>query len=148
MTPAGLLQFLRGQKLAVQASAAADGTPEAAIVGIIVTEKFEVFFDCTTVSRKVPNLRANPKVAMVIGGLAPGDERTVQLDGVADEPDGDELARLKEVYFASFPDGRGREEWPDIAYMRVRPKWIRYSDYNRIPPEIVEFGPEELSGGD
>jgi len=147
MTPAGLLSFLRGQKLAVQASAAADGTPEAAIVGIVVSEAFEVFFDCTTVSRKVPNLRANPKVAMVIGGMAPGDERTVQLDGVADEPEGDELARLKDIYFASFPDGRGREDWSDIAYIRVRPTWVRYSNYNKIPPEIVEFSAEDLGGG-
>ncbi|HEX2646840.1 MAG TPA: pyridoxamine 5'-phosphate oxidase family protein [Candidatus Dormibacteraeota bacterium] len=135
---------MRGQKLGVQASAATDGTPEAAIVGIVVTDAFEVFFDCTTVSRKVPNLRANPKVAMVIGGMAPGDERTVQLDGVADEPEGEELARLKELYFASFPDGRGREGWSDIAYVRVRPTWVRYSNYNKIPPEIVEFGEEEL----
>ena len=132
--------------MAVQASVSADGAPEAAVVGIVVTDSFEVFFDCTTVSRKVGNLRANPKIALVIGGTVSGDERTVQLEGIADEPAGKDLARLKKVYFKAYPDGRGRETWPDIAYFRVRPTWVRYSDYNQIPPVIVEFDPDKMGG--
>ena len=146
MTEAELLSFLQSQKVAVQASVSPDGAPEAAVVGIVVTDSFEVFFDCTTVSRKVPNLRANPRIALVIGGTVPGDERTVQLEGVADEPTGKDLARLKKVYFKAYPDGRGREKWPDIAYLRVRPTWVRYSDYNQIPPLIVEFDAEKMGG--
>jgi general stress protein 26 len=146
MTESELLRFLQGQRVAVQASVSMDGAPEAAVVGIVVTDSFEVFFDCTTVSRKVANLRANPKIALVIGGMVPGDERTVQLDGIADEPKGKELARLKKAYFKAYPDGKGREGWPDIAYMRVKPTWVRYSDYNQIPPVIVEFDPEKMGG--
>ena len=144
MTESELLGFLQGQKVAVEASASADGGPEAAVVGIVVTDSFEVFFDCTTVSRKVANLRANPKIALVIGGTIPGDERTVQLEGIADEPKGKDLTRLKKLYFKAYPDGKGREKWPDIAYMRVRPTWVRYSDYKQIPPVIVEFDPENM----
>ena len=146
MTEAELLSFLQGQKIAVQASVSADGAPEAAIVGIVVTDSFEIFFDCTTVSRKVANLRANPKIALVIGGTIAGDERTVQLDGIADEPTGKDLSRLKKAYFKTYPDGKGREKWPDIAYMRVKPTWVRYSDYNQIPPVIVEFDPNTMGG--
>jgi general stress protein 26 len=148
MTEAELLTFMQSQKVGVEASVSPDGVPEAAVVGITVTDSFEVFFDCTTVSRKVPNLRANPKIAMVIGGAVPGDERTVQLEGVADEPTGKDLARLKKVYFKAYPDGRGREKWPDIAYFRVKPTWVRYSDYNQIPPLIVEFDPEKMGGAE
>lgn len=144
MTVTELLSFLRRHKLAVEASVSEDGAPEAAVVGIVVTDAFEVFFDCTDVSRKVGNLRRNPTIALVIGGTTPGDERTVQLEGVADEPKGEDLARLKQLYFASFADARGRESWPDITYMRARPAWIRYSDYNQIPPEIVEFDRDQL----
>jgi general stress protein 26 len=147
MTESELLSFLQSQKLAVQASVSPDGAPEAAAVGIVVTNSFEVFFDCTTISRKVANLRANPKIALVIGGSVAGDERTVQLEGIADEPKGKDLARLKKVYFKQYPDGRGREKWPDIAYMRVTPTWIRYSDYNQIPPLIVEFDPKKMESG-
>jgi hypothetical protein len=30
--------------------------------------------------------------------------------------------------------------------VRVRPTWIRYSDYNVAPPQIVEFQAKQLVG--
>jgi hypothetical protein len=144
MTPTELLQFLRTHSLAVQSSVSPSGAPQSAVVGIVVTEDFEVFFDTLEATRKVLNLRRNPKIAFVIGGLTNGDERTVQYDGIADEPTGAELGRLKELYFRSFPDGRQRENWPGLVYVRARPLWIRCSDYNRAPPEIVEFARDDL----
>jgi hypothetical protein len=139
MTLTELWQFMRGHSLAVQTSVSPSGAPQAAVVGIVLTNDFEVFFDTLETTRKVHNLRLNPKIAFVIGGLTNGDERTVQYEGVADEPKGAELSRLKEVYFSSYPDGRQRQSWPGLVYVRARPVWIRYSDYNRNPPEIVEF---------
>jgi hypothetical protein len=76
---------------------------------------------------------------LVIGPAAAGSERTIQLEGVADEPTGAELERLLELYFVRFPDGRERQKWPGIMYWRVRPAWLRYSDFSVDPPEIVEF---------
>jgi hypothetical protein len=29
----------------------------------------------------------------------------------------------------------------------VKPTWVRYSDYNQIPPLIVEFDPDKMGGG-
>ncbi len=134
-----LLQFLRSQSLAVQASISPTGTPQAAVIGIVVTDDFNIFFDSVDASRKVQNLRRNPKIAFVIGGLVSGDERTAQYEGIADEPVGMELERLKEIYFNQFPDGRERQRLPGIVYIRARPIWIRYCDYNQIPPFITEF---------
>jgi hypothetical protein len=68
----------------------------------------------------------------------------VQYEGVADEPSGAELQRLKELYFESFPDGRERQAWPGITYIRARPTWIRYTDFTREPPESLEFDRAEL----
>jgi hypothetical protein len=31
-----------------------------------------------------------------------------------------------------------------LVYLRARPVWIRYSDYNQDPPLIVEFTQAEL----
>lgn len=98
-------------------------------------------------SRKVANLRRNPAVAFVVGGTTPGDERTVQYEGVADEPSGAELRRLKELYFDVFPEGRRREAWPGITYVRARPTWIRYVDFNQDPPDLVEFDQYQLTAG-
>ena len=147
MTRSGLLQFMRSHSLAVQASVSPTLAPQAAVVGMVVTDDFEVFFDTLDVTRKMHNLRRNPRIGFVIGGLTPGDERTVQYEGVADEPVGAELDRLKELYFIRFPDGRDRQSWPGLVYVRARPTWIRYSDYNQAPPEIVEFGVDDLRGG-
>jgi general stress protein 26 len=134
--------------MAVEASVSVAGGPQAAVVGIVVTDDLEVFFDTADTSRKIDNLRRNPRIALVIGGTTGGDERTVQYEGVADEPTGAELQRLKELYFESFPDGRERQAWPGITYLRTRPTWIRYTDFNREPPESVEFDRVELGGSD
>lgn len=98
------------------------------------------------------NLRANPRIAFVIGGMTAGDERSVQYEGIADEPSGDELARLKSGYFEVFPDGRARQSWHGITYVRARPMWVRYVDFNREPPQIAEFDaamlrPSSSAGG-
>ena len=139
MTRVNLLAFMREHRMAVQASVSSPGAPQAAVVGIVVTDEFEIFFDTLATSRKATNLRSNPRVAVVIGGPGNGEERTVQYEGVADEPVGAELARLKELYFRYFPDGRDREALPDIMYVRVTPRWVRYSDFSRSPWDIVEF---------
>jgi len=144
MDARGLLQFLRQHRLAVQASVSTAVASQAAVVGIAVTEQFEIVFDTLASSRKVQNLRRNPRLALVIGGLVGGDERTVQYEGIADEPFGVELERLKRVYYAAYPDGPSRLSWPGLTYIRVRPTWIRYSDYNVDPPLIVEFSAEQL----
>jgi general stress protein 26 len=144
VTPSALLKFLKSHRLAVQASVSSDGVPQAAVVGFIVSDDFEFLFDTLDSTRKVTNLRRSAKAALVVGGLGDGDERTAQIEGLADEPRGSDLERLKELYFARFPDGRERLKWPGITYIRVRPTWIRYSDFNRKPPRITEFHRDAL----
>jgi hypothetical protein len=144
MSPAALLAFLRQHRLAVQASVSVVDAPQAAVVGIAVTDRFEIVFDTVDSSRKVRNLRTNPEIALVIGGLNAGDERTVQFEGIADEPSGIELDRLQSAYFSVYPECRAHLTWPGITYVRVRPTWIRYSDFNVSPPQIVEFRSSDL----
>ena len=144
MDQSDLVAFLRQYPLAVQASAAVGGGVQAAVVGIAVSDELEVVFDTVESSRKVANLRRDPRIALVIAGTIIGDERTVQYEGLADEPTGDDLARLQELYFAVFPDGRERAGRPGITYLRARPSWIRYIDFGADPPTSVEFGPDEL----
>lgn len=135
---------MRLHRWAVQATVSPDGSPEAAVIGIAVTDALEVVFDTVTTTRKVENLRRHPKIAFVIGGLG-GDERTVQYEGVVDEPHGADLERLKAQYFEAFPDGRARQSWPGLIYIRARPTWIRYSDFSRQPPTVVEFSAKDLA---
>lgn len=137
MTRASLVAVLRNYTLAVQASVAPTGSPQAAVVGFAVTDALEIIFDTVATSRKYRNLRADPRVALVIGWE---HEITVQIEGVADVPVGDELERVRACYFAAHPDGRERLAWPGITHFRVRPTWVRYSDFTQNPPRIVELG--------
>jgi hypothetical protein len=139
-----LLRFLQSHRLAVQASVSPELRAQAAVVGFAVSDRFEIVFDTVESTRKARNLRSNQHVALVVGGLMPGDERTAQIDGIADEPDGNDLERLKIVYYEAYPDGPNRLSWPGLIYVRVRPTWVRFSDYTVEPPVIVEFDEAQL----
>jgi hypothetical protein len=115
------------------------------VIGYAVTERFEIVFDTLDASRKGQNLRRNNRIALVIGGLVDGEERTVQYEGIADEPSGAELDRLKQLYYAAWPDGPDRLSWPGLTYVRVRPTWIRFSNFNANPPQIIEFTADQLA---
>jgi general stress protein 26 len=129
-------QFMRSERLGVLATVSEEGRPEAALMGYAVTPQLEIIFDTVKASRKYPNLKKNPQVAWVIGCAT---EVTLQYEGVAEELDGEELAKFKKTYFAAFPEGPARESWPGIAYFVVRPKWVRYCDYDPVKRRIEEM---------
>ena len=145
MTPRELLAFMRTHRFAVEASCAPAGAAQAALVGIAVTDALEIVFDTLDTTRKAANLRAAPRTAFVLGGSDAGDERTLQFEGIADEPVGPDLDRIKTAYFAAWPDGPSRASWPGLTYFRVRPTWIRFSDFNEVPPRIVELSSDQLN---
>jgi hypothetical protein len=138
MTRADLVEFLRQHRLAVQSSVSQGGSPQAAVVGIVVSDELEIVFDTLAGSRKATNLRRDPRVALVVGWSF-DDARTAQIEGVADEPRGVELERIKALYFEGFPDGIERARTAEIAYFRVRPTWARLSDFRSEPPVIDEL---------
>ena len=141
MTLRKLLAFLRRHRLCVQSSASASGALQSAVVGFAVSDDLEIVFDTIGASRKMANLRRDPRVAIVVGW---DEEQTVQMEGVADEPKGSELARLKAVYFQVYPDGVERQSWEGITYVRVRPTWARYSDFRAASRVVVEWNEAEL----
>jgi len=129
---ARLVEFAAGCDLAAVSYLSAEGTPQSAVVGIAVTTDLELVFDTVGSSRKYRNLKARPECSVVMWT----GETTLQYEGIAEETTDD---RYKEAYFKKMPDGRERLSWPGIAYFVVRPKWIRYSDFDARPPVIEEF---------
>ncbi len=128
-------------------SVSPSGAPQAALVGIVIGDDFEVVFDTLESSRKARNLRRDSRVALVLGGWGHSEEQTVQYEGVADEPTGVELERVRELYFGVYPEGRERlASWPGLIHVRVRPTWLRYSDFNQSSKQIFEFAAAELAG--
>ena len=132
---ADLVAFIARHELAVLSYLSPDGSPHSAVLGIAVTPDLEIVFDTVSSSRKYRDLKGDPRCSLVVWT----GEVTLQYEGIAAEPSGDDLDRYKEAYFKKLPDGRARQSWPGIAYFVVRPKWIRYSDFDARPPVIEEF---------
>ncbi len=131
-----IYSFLARYRYGVVASLSSDGIPQSALVGIATTEDLEIVFDTLRSSRKYKNLIERPVCSFVVGW---GGERTVQFEGIATELKGAELKRYQATYFATWPDWPERNSLPDITYFVVRPRWIRYSEYEHRTPLIVEI---------
>ena len=132
LTDAQLLAYMRSHKLAVVSTVDAAGRPQAALVGIATTDAFDLIFDTVSTSRKHANLTRDPRAAVTFAGPA---ERTLQFEGVAlpvsttDPAD----APWREAYYRAWPECRDHLAWPTLAYWRLAPRWLRYSDYDRGP---------------
>ena len=123
MTLEQVFDIAKRKRFLVVSTVNKSGAPEAALMGFALTQANEIVFDTLASSRKAVNLARNAKAALVIGW---DDQISLQIEGVARRPVGDDLVSAKAAYFHEWPDGRARENWPDIAYVVVKPKWIRF----------------------
>ena len=130
-----IYDFMNAERFGVLTTAANSGQPQAALMGFAVTPELELIFDTVRSSRKYPNLKQNPRVAWVVGCTT---EVTVQYEGEAEELEGAALTKYKPIYFQKFTDGPARENWAGMTYFVVRPKWVRYCDYNPGTRRIEE----------
>lgn len=122
-----ILEFVRAHPLGVVSTTSENGAPEAALVNIVSTDELELIFYTLQTNRKCINLRRDPRIAVVIGW---DNEKTMQYEGVADEPRDEELDRLKRIYGAARANAEFKMLWPGLTYFRVKPKWIRLSNYS------------------
>src|SRR5579884_4132643 len=101
MTKPELFDFMRRHRLAVLATVSEDNHPEAAVIGFAVTPELDILFDTVRSARKYKYMLANPRVALVIGW---DREVTVQYEGIAEEPSGEERERWKSIYYETWPE--------------------------------------------
>jgi hypothetical protein len=125
--------FIRARGQGVVATTSPDGKPEAALMDLAVLPDLTIVFETTDQTRKFANLRADPRIAIVVGWV--GSE-TLQCDGVAELTEGRALEDAQRDYFSTFPEKLAHRDWPGNHYFRVRPVWVRFSNYH--PPRTVE----------
>jgi general stress protein 26 len=130
-----IYDFIKARRYGVVSTVSQNGTPEAAFVGLAVTPGVELIFETINTTRKYENLKRDPRVAIVIGG---DDGKTLQYEGIADEPDEYGRDAFKSIYYEILPENRSHDGWPGLVYIRVRPRWIRLSDYG-TPWRVEEF---------
>lgn len=131
-----ILEFIRRHPIGVLATVEHElSKPEAAVVEFGETANLELIFDTFVSSRKYNNLKASSHIAFVIGW----DENiTVQYEGGATELKGKELERYQAIYFSKNPRAKKWNDREGVAYFKVTPSWIRYSDLNKDPWDIFE----------
>lgn len=111
--------------------------PEAALVDLAVTDDGELVFDSRSEARKIAHLRADPRVALVVGF---GDE-SLQIEGLAGVVTGPARLTFGHLYEARFPGSRALDD--EFAVVVVTPRWLRYYDAGSVPAGTVE---SELGG--
>lgn len=131
--PAAIAAFVREEGRAVVATVTADGEPEAALVGIAAGDDGTLIFHVVPGARKLANLAANSRVAVVAGTVGPV---SVQFEGPAVITEGDEAARYAAEFERLMPGTRSRHEGYDVVV--VRPDWVRVYDVSHKPPLVVE----------
>lgn len=131
---AAALEFLRQHKAGVLATVSPEGQPHASAVYYICDEKFNIYFLTLISSRKYAAIKANPKVAFVVG--AQDVPQTVQLEGEAEELlfEGEKkelVSNLTKVltsnthYYAPVT----QLDKAEVVLMWIKPHWVRWADY-------------------
>jgi pyridoxine/pyridoxamine 5'-phosphate oxidase len=130
-----LYEFISQHKLGVLATVTGDALPEAAVVGIAVTNNLEIICSTYDESRKHQNILKNPDVALVIGWE---HGKTVQYEGVATVLSKEESQEHFRTTFANVPTiAKHLTQNFEVMY-KITPKWIRYSDFSRDPWDQFE----------
>ena len=82
-----------------------------------------------------PPLAEHPGVAFVVGWNA---NITVQYEGEATRVPAADIEQYQEAYLNSVPADREFIERGAVRF-KATPRWIRYSDFNKEPPELIEI---------
>ncbi|QEO13789.1 hypothetical protein FLP10_04645 [Agromyces intestinalis] len=131
----GLIAYVNRERYGVVATTGRDGAPGAAYLPFAATDAGELVFDTKPDSRKVANLRADGRVAVVIGGPS---GTTLQAEGVADFPEGDERSRCVDAYLATYPEFAGSVRGGGVEVVRVRLAWARFGDFRTAAAQVAE----------
>jgi general stress protein 26 len=133
-----IFELMNRHNLMVVSSQNETGSPQSAVVEFLLKHDFVVYFATVRSFRKYQNLTSNPRVSLVIGGA---DEVTVQYEGTATEvtpeeiPD-DQKSRLAPHVRKGFDPPV--VEKSSVAYFKITPQWIRYTDVSNLPWKITE----------
>ncbi|MCE9541068.1 pyridoxamine 5'-phosphate oxidase family protein [Candidatus Kaiserbacteria bacterium] len=128
------LDFLKSHKTGVLSTASLEGQPHASAVYYMCDDDFNIYFVTLITSRKFAAIKANPKVAFVVGRQ--DVPQTVQLEGTAEEITYNEeksqrVADLVEILTSNsaYYPPIAQLDRSEIVVVWVKPLWLRWADY-------------------
>lgn len=130
---AQVARFVDAIGAGVVATATADAGPEAAYVGLAALDDGTLIFNTREDARKVANLRANGRIAVVVTGV---HDVSVQIEGEAAVFAGADRAQYGAAYNDRFPGSRALAD--GFVMVAVRPDWARVYDASQRPASVAE----------
>lgn len=130
------VDFLRKKNICVIASHG-DDFPESSVVNYVLGKDASIYIGTRKDFRKYDYMIHDPHVSLV---FTDGEEISVQCEGLAQEVSYSEInpemskqlaAYIKANYFFGLED--------EIAYFKIHPQWLRYTDVLGRPWEIFEI---------
>lgn len=138
-----VLGFMKKNPLAVIAtnSTTADA-PESALIAFAELPNLGIIFETFSETRKHDNLQKNNHVSLVIGW---GDDQiTLQYEGIARPIPKNETEKYLKIFAAKdTPCTEVFLRNPRVRLYKVKPTWLRYSNYSCETPEFIEHRFEE-----
>jgi len=131
-----IADLLRYQKMGVVSTVSSEGFPESAWVALSETEDLEIIFGTSRLSRKFENLQTNKRIAVVVYNEQ--QRQTLQYEGEVMELHGDEKTSAQEIHLLKHPAAKKYSHDIHQSFFKVKPLWIRYTDYHLDPHEIFE----------
>lgn len=132
---AAFISYINAVNAGVIATADRERGPESAFINLAVMPDMAIVFETLITSRKYRNLQRDPCASLVIGGQG---KTTLQIEGLVDEPTGTLLDDVISTYYEACPQNASHRNWPGLTYLRLRPRWLRYSDYG-LPWKVEEY---------
>ncbi len=134
-----ILSFLDSSPLCVITTNDRGGKyPESALVAFDQYDNFEIVFETFDDSRKYANLQSDKHVSLVVG-FSPKTQITLQYEGIAEEIRPENYEKyIKHFLAKDTPCSEKFLRDLRVKFFKIKPKWLRYSDYRGKTPRIIE----------
>jgi len=138
-TQSGIKDFMHQHPMAVIATHANGAlAPESALIAFVELDDLSLVFETFSGTRKHHNIQANAHVSLVIGWDI-NIHKTLQYEGVAsfvEESNKDSVIELFKTKDTPCTEVFLRNH--QARFFMVKPTWLRYSDYTKDKPIIIE----------
>lgn len=132
-----ILTFLKKNELAVVSTASKNGKPQSAVIAYAIKDDFTILWMTDEKSRKNKNIRDNNQICLVIGGF--NNDPTVQIEGITKKLDDKNTKKAKQFMLSLYPEWASYFKSPGAIFYSIKPNWIRFSDFTKVPALIKEF---------
>ncbi len=136
-----VLEFLKSKhpKLCSISTVNSQRKPESALMAYAILNESDLslLLSTRTNTRKWSNLKKNPHVSLVFGSGF--HEATIQFEGMVELIDTPEsISSYQDTYFSQNPETLQFKGLPELCFLKIKPTWIRYTNYIVNPPDVEE----------